>query len=143
MSAYDSLYVEYIYYFNIERDYFECHEVLEELWLNEGRSPIYQGLLQVAVALHHFNNNNITGGIKLFRLALEKLEINESLADELGIDLTKLIEDSRVYLNKLKQYENDPFDFYDLDIIITDTKLQQEVEYLKKNPPTKHDEMDE
>ncbi|NBI28420.1 DUF309 domain-containing protein [Chengkuizengella sp. YPA3-1-1] len=131
-----------MYYFNIDRDYFECHEVLEELWLNEGRAPIYQGLLQVAVALHHFNNNNITGGIKLFSLALEKLEINQSLADQLGINLMKLIEDSKVYLNKLKQYENDPFEFYDLDIIITDPNLQQEVEYLIKKPPTKHDEME-
>ncbi|WP_240903859.1 DUF309 domain-containing protein [Chengkuizengella sediminis] len=143
MNAYDSLYVEYLYYFNVERDYFECHEVLEELWLNEGRSPIYQGLLQVAVALHHFSNNNVAGGVKLFSLALEKLEINESLADELGINLANLIEDSKTYLSKLEQYESHPFSFYDLDIIITDTNLQQEVQTLIKNPPAKHDEMDE
>ncbi|MDP5274561.1 DUF309 domain-containing protein [Chengkuizengella axinellae] len=142
MSIYDSLYVEYVYYFNIDRDYFECHEVLEELWLNEGRSPIYQGLLQVAVALHHFSNNNITGGVKLFTLALEKLEANRNLADDLGIDLDKLIYDSTVYLNKLKRYKDHPFPFYDLDIRIIDAVLAEEVNDLIQNPPSKHDEED-
>ena len=36
-------------------EYFECHETLEALWLAEPTSlrRLYQGILQVGVALHH------------------------------------------------------------------------------------------
>ncbi|WP_313639078.1 DUF309 domain-containing protein, partial [Paenibacillus sp.] len=37
--AYEPLYLEYLVYFNRDRDYFECHEVLEELWLAQKRDP--------------------------------------------------------------------------------------------------------
>lgn len=48
-------------------DWFECHETLEELWVgSEGEiRNFYQGLLQVAVALHHWRNGNFSGAIHL------------------------------------------------------------------------------
>ncbi|WP_238323048.1 DUF309 domain-containing protein [Gorillibacterium massiliense] len=42
---YDPLYIAFIWHFNGDRDYFECHEVLEELWLQENHDLLYQGLL--------------------------------------------------------------------------------------------------
>ena len=48
-------------------DYYESHEVWEELW-TEYRGPsrkFYQGLIQAAVALYHFGNGNIRGARKL------------------------------------------------------------------------------
>ena len=51
--------------FQIDRDYYECHEVMEELWLEEGGDPFHQGLLQVAVGLFHFRRENINGARKL------------------------------------------------------------------------------
>jgi hypothetical protein len=131
---YDRLYVEFIYYFNVERDYFECHEVMEELWLEEGRNPLYQGLLQVAVGLYHHRNGNVSGAIKLFTAALEKLA--HRLPIQLGMDLGRLVEDSRRYLQQLVQLEEQPFSFYDLDIVIVDPLLREMVEFLKENPPS-------
>ncbi|WP_019534952.1 DUF309 domain-containing protein [Paenibacillus ginsengihumi] len=125
---YDPLYVQFIHYFNIERDYFECHEVMEELWLEEGRDPVYQGLLQVAVGLYHDANGNRNGAIKLFAQALDKLE---GVQDErLGIDLEKLVNDSRTYYRKLSRAMDEPFEPYDLDIVILDSKLRTAVERL-------------
>jgi uncharacterized protein len=138
MATYERLYVEFLYYFNEARDYFECHEVMEELWLEEGRNPLYQGLLQVAVGLYHHANGNVSGGIKLFSAALEKLAPYP--ADALGIDLAKLINDSRIYLDKLLSIEQEPFKPYDLDIAIQDERLVQIVEEMKLNPPTPHEE---
>ena len=49
-------------------EFFEAHDVWEELWA-EYRGPsrtFYQGLIQVAVALHHFGNGNIRGAKKLY-----------------------------------------------------------------------------
>lgn len=136
--AYERLYVQFLYYFNVERDYFECHEVLEELWIEEGRNLLYQGLLQVAVGLYHHRNNNVSGATKLFNAAIEKLE--RYPVHSLGIDLAKLLDDSRMYVSKLLQYSQAPFDFYDLDIAIRDASLAQEVEYLKLHPPKKHED---
>ena len=36
--SYEPLYVAYLVYFNRDQDYFECHEVLEELWLPASRT---------------------------------------------------------------------------------------------------------
>jgi len=137
MRGYERLYVEFVYYFNVERDYFECHEVMEELWLEEGRSPIFQGLLQIAVGLYHYRNGNVSGSIKLFNQGIAKLE--KEPEQLYGINLGKLVEESRVYVEKLLRLEESPFDFYDLDIEIQDPELATRVEELVENPP-RHDE---
>ncbi len=131
--AYDRLYIEFVYYFNVERDYFECHEVLEELWMEEGRDLLYQGLLQVAVGLYHHRNGNLRGAVKLLVQAVEKLE--KGIGREIGIDLPRLLDDSKTYLAGLMHTEEKPFAFHDLDIRITDPRLAAEVEKLKKPAP--------
>ncbi len=133
MRAYDRLYVGFLYYFNVARDYFECHEVMEELWLEEGRSPLYQGLLQVAVGLYHHANGNVSGAVKLLTAAVEKLHSYPEAT--LGIDLGKVVRDSREYLGKLEQMKALPFEPYDFDIVILDKDLAMFVEELKQNPP--------
>jgi len=66
-SVYEPLYLAGVVLFN-DREFFECHEVLEDLWNecpNDDRR-FYQGVLQAAVALHHFTNGNLRGCVKLF-----------------------------------------------------------------------------
>ncbi|WP_159887132.1 DUF309 domain-containing protein [Paenibacillus puerhi] len=138
MNGYDRLYVLFVYYFNIERDYFECHEVMEELWLEEGRNTLYQGLLQVAVGLYHYRNGNTGGAVKLLTAALEKLEPQPPVV--LGIDLEALREESRIYLNKLGRLPEEPFAFYDLTIQVVDPLLVERVEELRLHPPAAHEE---
>jgi predicted metal-dependent hydrolase len=133
MSEYDRLYVAFLYYFNDQRDYFECHEVMEELWLEEGRNPLYQGLLQIAVGLYHHLNGNPSGSIKLFSAGLDKLAPYP--AHTLGIDLGLLVKDSEVYLGKLLKLKEEPFLPYDLDIRILDQELEDLLEDLKLDPP--------
>jgi predicted metal-dependent hydrolase len=135
---YDRLYVEFFYYFNIARDYFECHEVMEHFWLEEGRAPIYQGLLQVAVSLYHHQNNNVSGAIKLMTAAVAKLDLQQE--PKLGIDLRTLKSDAERYLAQLLAWEQTPFAPYDLDIILTDERLQTAVAALIDNPPEPHDD---
>jgi uncharacterized protein len=139
MEPYDDLYVQYLYYFNEQRDYFECHEVMEALWLEQGRSPLFQGLLQVAVGLYHHANGNPGGSVKLFTAGIVKLEPYPALT--MGIDLGKLLADSRIYLERLGNREHEPFMPYDLTIVITDTLLADLVEEVKANPPAaEHEE---
>lgn len=133
--AYDPLYVAFVYFFNVERDYFECHEVMEELWLEEGRHPLLQGLLQVAVGLYHHANGNVSGAVKLLAAALEKL--NPHPPDALGIDLDRLRRDSADYLARLHRISEAPFAPYDLDIAVLDPILANLIEQLAANPPLK------
>lgn len=66
-TNHESLYLQGIEHFNA-CDFFEAHEAWEELWTDyHGPSrKFYQGLIQAAVALHHFGNGNIRGAKKLF-----------------------------------------------------------------------------
>ncbi|MNO96347.1 hypothetical protein D3C76_880150 [compost metagenome] len=122
---YEELYISYLIYFNRDQDYFECHEVLEELWLLKNRDPLYKGLLQVAVGLYHFRNNNVVGGRKMMISAVQQLEQYPSLT--LGIELGSLVSQTRHYAQKLENYEVKPFSYYDLSIVIVDPVLQQAV----------------
>lgn len=123
---YEPLYAAYLVYFNRDRDYFECHEVLEELWLQKDRDPRYKGLLQVAVGLYHFRNGNIRGGYKMLTSAADRLESYPH--DELGIRLGKLVHEVKDYATRLSDYEAQPFPYADLTIEIWDPELQQVVE---------------
>ena len=87
MNAYPEKYLEGIRLFN-EEDFFECHEVLEELW-SETLGPekkFYQGLIQAAVALFHFGNENLGGARKLYQASLEKLDPYRPIYQGLDVD---------------------------------------------------------
>lgn len=121
--SYKPLYVAYLVYFNRDRDYFECHEVLEELWLAENYDLRYKGLLQIAVALFHVRNDNIRGGIKMFKSALSYLAPYPK--ELLGINLDKLKREVADYISMLSI--PNVTDFYDLTIDIIDSTLAAEV----------------
>ncbi len=71
---YPDQYLEGLHLFN-EREFFACHDVLEELWtetVGEERRFL-QGLIQAAVGLFHFGNGNLGGARKMYLAAVEKL----------------------------------------------------------------------
>jgi uncharacterized protein len=83
----DSLYLQGIRYFN-DCEFFEAHEAWEELW-TEYRGPLrryYQGLIQAAVALHHFGNGNIRGAKKVYLSSLAYLEDFRPACQGLDVD---------------------------------------------------------
>ena len=75
MEDYDPRYLAGILFFN-EQDFFEAHEVWEDLWAeshgNERR--FYQGLIQAAVGLFHFSGGNLGGAVKLYHSARAYME---------------------------------------------------------------------
>lgn len=73
--AYDTRYLEFFELFN-EQEFYECHEVLEDLWMEttgEERG-YYQGLIQTATAFYHLRNGNMAGARKLFNSGLHYLD---------------------------------------------------------------------
>lgn len=137
MSSYEPLYIDYLIYFNRDRDYFECHEVLEELWLERDRDPLYKGLLQIAVGLYHYRNRNFRGGRMMLQSSLELLE---SYPDSiLGIHLGELKADVHRIVNELQDHDSEKLEYRDLSILIEDKALVQHIQKrsleLKPNVP--------
>lgn len=124
--VYEPLYLAYLVYFNRDRDYFECHEVLEELWLEQNHNPLYKALLQTAVGLYHFRNGNVRGGRIMLSGSYEVLRKYPDVT--LGIQLGKLVQEIGRYVRKLEDYEAQPFAYYDLTIEIADPELEKAVE---------------
>ena len=87
---FDPRYLQGIEYFN-ECDFFEAHEVWEDLWSEVQGHPrkFYQGLIQVAVCLHHFGNGNIRGARKLYHSSCTYLSEYQPRFE--GLDIEKLI----------------------------------------------------
>ena len=67
----DAHYLGYFECFNLGL-FFEAHDVLEELWLRDRKSPNYsfhKGLIQFAGAFVHLQKNRLRPAAALFRLA--------------------------------------------------------------------------
>ena len=88
MDAYPEAWLDYLFEFHATRDYFECHEILEEYWKSvpEGDPDrgVWVGLIQLAVALYHHRRGNRAGALKMYRGAAARLR-PEAL-DRLGLD---------------------------------------------------------
>lgn len=89
-TEYPPRYLEGIDHFNV-CDFYESHEVWEALWADyQGPSrKFYQGLIQAAVALHHFGNGNIRGAKKLYHSTRAYLEPYGPW--HLGLDLEQFL----------------------------------------------------
>jgi len=73
-DEYPALYLEGIRLFN-EREFFDCHDAFEELWTDTHTEErrFLQGLIQSAVGLYHFGNDNLGGARKMYLAAVDKL----------------------------------------------------------------------
>src|SRR5438046_6306751 len=84
-------------------EFFEQHEVLEELWRAEP-GPIrelYQGILQVGVGFHHLERGNHHGAVTLLDRGLARLRT--VAPDALGIDVGGLIVASQAVRDRLDE----------------------------------------
>src|SRR5258705_1359706 len=74
-----------------ERLFFECHETLEEIWLEEhGEDRLfYQGIIQIAAGYFKLEQGVPAGALKLWRMGLEKLEPYRPIY--LGISVNALV----------------------------------------------------
>jgi uncharacterized protein len=91
---YPQPYLEYLVQFHAERDYFECHEILEEYWKSEAgqRSPVWVGLIQIAVGLYHHRRGNRAGAVKMMNSALRLLRQQQDAVSRLGLDPAALLQ---------------------------------------------------
>jgi uncharacterized protein len=90
---YPKAWIDYLIYFHTDQDFFECHEVLEEHWKNEGmKGNLWPGLIQIAVALYHQRRSNMNGAKKMITSGIQKLYEERNALIELGLDADTLFE---------------------------------------------------
>lgn len=76
-----------------EREFFECHDVFEEVW-SEIVGPdktFFQGLIHAAVCLHHFEEGNLGGARKMYGTCTAYLQTFEPAF--CGVDVSRLLTD--------------------------------------------------
>lgn len=106
-APYPELYLEGIRLFN-EEDFFECHDVLEELWTETQGTErkFYQGLIQLSISLFHFGNDNFGGARKLYQTSRKYLDVYRPVY--MGLDLDALLAAHEVCFAELMSCA-DPF----------------------------------
>lgn len=60
MVLYPEEYYEFFVSFN-EGDYYTCHDLLEEIWMTDKENYFLKGLLQMTVAIYHYEYGNVKG----------------------------------------------------------------------------------
>jgi predicted metal-dependent hydrolase len=90
--------------------FFDAHEVLEDVWRalphSHPAKKHLQGLVQLAVALHHASRGNLRGAKSVLARALRNLEGAEVSFPDL--DLEKLRDDMAVWRELLAQRHTAP-----------------------------------
>ena len=82
--------------------FFECHETLEELWLEERgeERKFYQGIIQIAAGYYKLSQGVPVGAIKLWRTGIEKVAFFGPVF--LGVNVETLVEAVRANLAQLE-----------------------------------------
>ncbi|MFN0118390.1 MAG: DUF309 domain-containing protein [Elusimicrobiota bacterium] len=98
------LYLKGIEHFN-SREYYDAHEVWEDLWNQELGEPhkFIQGLIQFATALHHFEAFNLKGTKLLYQGGVELLIPYGDIYWELPVK--QLIEDMTECVKEVLPYD--------------------------------------
>jgi predicted metal-dependent hydrolase len=76
-----------------EREYFECHEVIEALWLETPEEDryrdLYKGVIQAAAAIYQLERGILSGALGLYRTSTGYLQSYRPAA--LGLDIEKIL----------------------------------------------------
>jgi len=94
-------------------EFYECHEYLEEAWMQEPRRVrfFYQGILQVGVGFYHLQNGNWRGATGLLRNGTVRLR--EFEPETLGIDVARLVRESERCLRELEKLGRERIEEFD------------------------------
>ncbi|MCM3093097.1 MULTISPECIES: DUF309 domain-containing protein [unclassified Cytobacillus] len=92
---YPDKYIEFLVHFHGDRDYFECHEILEEYWKKidpNNKKSAWVGLILMAVSFYHHRRENMNGAERTLRKGICILEDRAGEIKALGLDTDQLIE---------------------------------------------------
>lgn len=109
---YPKEYIQYLVHFHGDRDYFECHEILEEYWKQTdagNKSSVWVGLIQLAVSCYHHRRGNFNGAEKTLRKAFAIFINKKQTLIDLGINqvsFIRLLKEQQVNIEQKRDYQS-------------------------------------
>jgi predicted metal-dependent hydrolase len=119
---YPTALLDYLVHFHTDRDYFECHEILEDYWKSlpsEGKNSTWVGMIQIAVALYHQRRGNFAGAKKMLASAIQILSENADGLAALGLSRDELLHRLQERLEAIEKNQA----YHSLDLPIADPAL--------------------
>ncbi len=127
---YPKEYIQYLAHFHGDRDYFECHEILEDYWKQTdpgNKNSVWVGLILVAVSCYHHRRGNFKGAKRMLDKALSIFSSQEQTA------LANLGLNAELFSNLLKERlalieAGNPYKSFNLPIadpVLLETCLKQ------------------
>ena len=90
-----------------EGEFFEAHDVIEELWLETSDSDpnrdLYKGVIQAAAAIYQFDRGVLSGAYSLYKTAVGYLEKYKPSA--LGLNVEKMIKEMNTCFSEFKGWD--------------------------------------
>ncbi len=132
---YPKEFIQYLVEFHGSRDYFECHEILEEYWkkhLPLDRESVWVGFIQLAVGMYHYRRNNESGAIRTLQKSQQILNQHTEKMNQLGMDsagLLQLLTDSIHRLKNNEPYKSPCLPIKDPDLLTACQTLCKEIGY--------------
>ena len=86
-----------------QEEFYACHDTLEAIWLeaSEPERTLYQGILQVAVGIYHFGNDNLRGAAILLGEGIGRLSrYQPEYAD---LDIAGFLQETKGLLTRVQQ----------------------------------------
>lgn len=83
---YHPLYLQFFHCYHRE-EYWEAHEVLEELWQTQRDNDFYHGLIQIAAIMHQLKRGKVRGARKLAVTANQYLQPYTPITDGVQVDI--------------------------------------------------------
>ncbi|WP_338451744.1 DUF309 domain-containing protein [Niallia oryzisoli] len=107
--TYPQEYIDFLVHFHGDRDYFECHEILEEYWKkvdSNNKNSVWVGLIQLAVANYHHRRGNFNGALRTLQKALKIISSNEVLIQNLGLHPCSLLKQITARITSIEKRNN-------------------------------------
>ncbi|GHH98130.1 DUF309 domain-containing protein [Neobacillus kokaensis] len=119
---YPQEYIEFLIHFHGDRDYFECHEILEDYWkdIDPGnKDSIWVGLILLAVSTYHHRRGNFKGAKRTLEKAIKIVQSHNAILPRLGFKESDFIHllDSRLRMIESNQT------YFSFSLPITDPQL--------------------
>ena len=96
-------------------EFYKQHDVFEKQWMEDPRPirDLYQGILQIGVALHHVETGNYRGAVKMLRRGLPRLRTLPTVCQTL--DVAALRHEGRAIHDMLVALGPEHLDQFDLE----------------------------
>jgi uncharacterized protein len=112
MEMIPEAFIQYLVHFHGDRDYFECHEILEDFWKETdpgNKNSVLVGFIQLAVSNYHYRRGNFSGALRTLEKSAKILSAEKESCEDFAINhpkLMKLIMEQRDAIQTQNPYKS-------------------------------------